>query len=71
MLVMITVVFSASILSSNPVCSPSGRATGRVFKNRIKIWYKKWCYIGVSKLLIFNTLVYKIVLCKFAQLAGF
>ena len=39
---------------------------GRVFKNRIKIWYKKWCYIGVSKLLIFNTLVYKIVLCKFA-----
>ena len=44
---------------------------GRVFKNRIKIWYKKWCYIGVSKLLIFNTLVYKIVLCKFAQLAGF
>ena len=39
---------------------------GRVFKNRIKIWYKKWCYIGVSKLLIFNTLIYKIVLCKFA-----
>ena len=39
---------------------------GRVFKNRIKIWYKKWCYIGVSKLLIFNTLVYKMVLCKFA-----
>ena len=40
--------------------------SGRVFKNRIKIWYKKWCYIGVSKLLIFNTLIYKIVLCKFA-----
>lgn len=40
--------------------------TGRVFKNRIKIWYKKWRYIGVSKLLIFNTLIYKIVLCKFA-----
>ena len=39
---------------------------GRVFKNRIKIWYKKWCYIGVSKLLIFNTLIYKIVRCKFA-----
>ena len=39
---------------------------GRVFKNRIKIWYKKWCYIGVSKLLIFNTLTYKIALCKFA-----
>ena len=39
---------------------------GRVFKNRIKIWYKKWCYIGVSKLLMFNILVYKIVLCKFA-----
>ena len=38
----------------------------RVFKNRIKIWYKKWCYIGVSKLLIFNTLTYKIALCKFA-----
>ena len=32
---------------------------GRMFKNRIKIWYKKWCYIGVSKLLIFNTLLYK------------
>ena len=29
--------------------------TGRVFKIRIKIWYKKWCYIGVFKLLIFNT----------------
>ena len=28
MLLMITVVFSASILSSNPVCSPSGRAKG-------------------------------------------
>ena len=28
---------------------------GRVFKIRIKIWYKKWCYIGVFKLLIFNT----------------
>ena len=40
--------------------------TGRVFKNRIKIWYKKWCYIGVSKLLIFKSLIYKIVLCKFA-----
>ena len=40
--------------------------SGRVFKNRIKIWYKKWCYIGVSKLLIFNTLTYKIALCKFA-----
>ena len=39
--------------------------TGRVFKNRIKIWYKKWCYIGASKLLIFNTLTYKIALCKF------
>jgi len=39
---------------------------GRVFKNRIKIWYKKWCYIGVSKLLTFNTLTYKIALCKFA-----
>lgn len=39
---------------------------GRVFKNRIKIWYKKWCYIGVSKLLIFNTLIYKIVRCEFA-----
>ena len=39
---------------------------GRVFKNRIKIWYKKWCYIGASKLLIFNTLTYKIALCKFA-----
>lgn len=39
---------------------------GRMFKNRIKIWYKKWCYIGVSKLLIFNTLIYKIVRCKFA-----
>ena len=38
---------------------------GRVFKNRIKIWYKKWCYIGASKLLIFNTLTYKIALCKF------
>ena len=37
----------------------------RVFKNRIKIWYKKWCYIGASKLLIFNTLTYKIALCKF------
>ena len=35
---------------------------GRMFKIRIKIWYKKWCYIGVSKLLIFNTLIYKIVL---------
>lgn len=43
-----------------------GCLMGRVFKNRIKIWYKKWCYIGVSKLLIFNTLIYKIVLCKFA-----
>ena len=39
---------------------------GRMFKNRIKIWYKKWCYIGISKLLIFNTLIYKIALCKFA-----
>ena len=29
--------------------------TGRVFKIRIKIWYKKWCYIGVFKLLILNT----------------
>ena len=38
---------------------------GRMFKNRIKIWYKKWCYIGVSKLLIFNTLIHKIVRCKF------
>jgi len=36
--------------------------TGRLFKIRIKIWYKKWCYIGVFKLLIFNTLIYKIVL---------
>ena len=36
--------------------------TGRVFKIRIKIWYKKWCYIGVFKLLIFNTLIYKTVL---------
>ena len=35
---------------------------GRLFKIRIKIWYKKWCYIGVFKLLIFNTLIYKIVL---------
>ena len=33
--------------------------TGRLFKIRIKIWYEKWCYIGVSKLLIFNTLIYK------------
>ena len=38
---------------------------GRLFKIRIKIWYKKWCYIGVFKLLIFNTLIYKIVLWKF------
>ena len=36
--------------------------SGRLFKIRIKIWYKKWCYIGVFKLLIFNTLIYKIVL---------
>ena len=36
--------------------------TDRLFKIRIKIWYKKWCYIGVFKLLIFNTLIYKIVL---------
>ena len=34
----------------------------RLFKIRIKIWYKTWCYIGVFKLLIFNTLIYKIVL---------
>ena len=36
--------------------------SGRLFKIRIKIWYKTWCYIGVFKLLIFNTLIYKIVL---------
>ena len=44
----------------------SNTPKARMFKNRIKIWYKKWCYIGVSKLLIFNTLLYKIVRCKFA-----
>ena len=27
-----------------------------------KIRYKKWCYFGAAKLLIFNTLTYKIVL---------
>ena len=41
---------------------PSSILLGRLFKIRIKIWYKKWCYIGVFKLLIFNTLIYKIVL---------
>ena len=27
-----------------------------------KIRYKKWCYFGAAKLLIFNTLIYEIVL---------
>ena len=27
-----------------------------------KIRYKKWCYFGAAKLLIFNTLTYEIVL---------
>ena len=27
-----------------------------------KIRYKKWCYFGTAKLLIFNTLIYEIVL---------
>ena len=27
-----------------------------------KIQYKKWCYFGTAKLLIFNTLIYEIVL---------
>ena len=40
--------------------------SGRVFKIRIKIRYKKWCYFGAVKLLIFNTLIYKIVLLIFA-----
>ena len=31
-----------------------------------KIRYKKWCYFGAAKLLIFNTLIYEIVLWKFA-----
>ena len=31
-------------------------------KSESKSGIKKWCYIGVSKLLIFNTLIYKIVL---------
>ena len=44
------------------VGNQQGALKGRLFKIRIKIWYKKWCYIGVFKLLIFNTLIYKIVL---------
>ena len=48
------IIFGASYKAFAP--------TGRLFKIRIKIWYKKWCYIGVFKLLIFNTLIYKIVL---------
>ena len=42
---MITVVFSASMLSSNPVCSPSGRATG---------WFWQECtiYLGAKLLII-------------------
>ena len=27
-----------------------------------KIRHKKWCYFGAAKLLIFNTLIYEIVL---------
>ena len=27
-----------------------------------KIRYKKWCYFGAAKLLIFNTLIYEIAL---------
>ena len=36
-----------------------------LFKERFfesKIRYKKWCYFGAAKLLIFNTLIYEIVL---------
>ncbi len=25
---------------------------GRVFKIRIKIWYKKWCYIGTVRIFL-------------------
>ena len=31
-------------------------------KSESKIRYKKWCYFGAAKLLIFNTLIYEIVL---------
>ena len=53
---------SAADITAMGALSGAGQHGGRVFKIRIKIWYKKWCYIGVSKLLIFNTLIYKIVL---------
>ena len=49
-------------ITINNVKAPQITPKGRVFKIRIKIWYKKRCYIGVSKLLIFNTLIYKIAL---------
>ena len=48
--------------NGNMPASEKHALKGRLFKIRIKIWYKKWCYIGVFKLLIFNTLIYKIVL---------
>ena len=46
------------------ICFTDRSSTQKVgcSKFESKIRYKKWCYFGAAKLLIFNTLIYEIVL---------
>ena len=42
------------------VCNAPCKVGCSKFESKIR--YKKWCYFGAAKLLIFNTLIYEIVL---------
>ena len=43
-----------------PICKAPCKVGCSKFESKIR--YKKWCYFGAAKLLIFNTLIYEIVL---------
>ena len=53
-----------SALGIMPICKAPCKVGCSKFESKIR--YKKWCYFGAAKLLIFNTLIYEIVLWKFA-----